>query len=347
MLAWTGCSSGSPAQPDSDGADRSVLHHRDGHGGNGGGKPGGGGGYPLPTADSAIVFGSGTGGPPALGFIDADGTNLAMIEEMPGNSECKWSPDGQKILFWASTGKRKNKVAGLYTVNIDGTGLTTLILETDRQIRRETAWSPVATPDGNFKIAYSAEDPYDDSPGFNYDIWLINDDGSNPTNLTNTLGSSELRPTFSPDGTRLAYFRHGADIDSDVWVHDLTTGETTNVTAGSPISSGTYKTFLSWARTQDKIALEARPFGPNDPWDWDIWVIDINDPQNPFDFSAALGLETWSFSPNWSPDDSEILFAYVIDGIAGYYIANADGTNRRTLFIPPDNVGLGYPDWKR
>ena len=36
------------------------------------------------------------------------------------------------------------------------------------------------------------------------DIWVMNADGSAQTNLTNTPGN-DLNPTWSPDGTRLAF----------------------------------------------------------------------------------------------------------------------------------------------
>ena len=37
------------------------------------------------------------------------------------------------------------------------------------------------------------------------DIWVMNPDGSDPTNLTNTPELNEMLPAWSPDGTRIAY----------------------------------------------------------------------------------------------------------------------------------------------
>ena len=39
------------------------------------------------------------------------------------------------------------------------------------------------------------------------DIWVVEADGSNPRNVTNTPTNVEQHPVVSPDGTRIAYTR--------------------------------------------------------------------------------------------------------------------------------------------
>ena len=60
---------------------------------------------------------------------------------------------------------------------------------------------PVWSPDGT-KIAFQRAAVMGQT-----DIWVMNADGSNPVNLTNTLNQteSEQSPAWSPDGSRIAF----------------------------------------------------------------------------------------------------------------------------------------------
>ena len=63
----------------------------------------------------------------------------------------------------------------------------------------ENNWTPVFSPIEN-KIAYATYFPEND----NYDIFIMNDDGTNIHNITNT-SSYEKLPQFSPDGSFIIY----------------------------------------------------------------------------------------------------------------------------------------------
>ena len=91
-----------------------------------------------------------------------------------------WSPDGAKIAFRGVDAQHY-----LYIVGSDGSNLTTMpFLDTEFP-----AWSP----DGS-KIAY----------GDDNDILVVDADGSNPVNLTNTA-AIERHPSWSPDGTHIVF----------------------------------------------------------------------------------------------------------------------------------------------
>jgi Tol biopolymer transport system component len=69
-------------------------------------------------------------------------------------------------------------------------------------------YSPTWSPDGN-KIAFTS-DREDGDDHQETDIYVMNADGSNPTNLTNRPGegpdsASEDYPDFSPDGEKIAF----------------------------------------------------------------------------------------------------------------------------------------------
>ena len=107
-------------------------------------------------------------------FEDAEYINLSL------------SPDRTKVLF---------KVVGgnMYVMNLDGTGLT------DLGQGNQPRWSF----DSNKIIYIIAEDNGDDYTAS--DIYLINANGTNKKNLTNTKDLIEMNPCLSPDGKTIVY----------------------------------------------------------------------------------------------------------------------------------------------
>lgn len=107
-------------------------------------------------------------------FEDAEYINLSL------------SPDRTKVLF---------KVVGgnMYVMNLDGTGLT------DLGQGNQPRWSF----DSDKIIYIIAEDNGDDYTAS--DIYLINANGTNKKNLTNTKDLIEMNPCLSPDGKTIVY----------------------------------------------------------------------------------------------------------------------------------------------
>ena len=97
-----------------------------------------------------------------------------------------WSPNGELIIF----SRLSRDGASLYTVHPDGSGLTELELETP------WAFHPMWSPNGQ-KIAFDGADK----------VFVAAADGSQPKLLVDgARGSGPGVPSWSPDGTRLAYF---------------------------------------------------------------------------------------------------------------------------------------------
>lgn len=58
----------------------------------------------------------------------------------------------------------------------------------------------------------------------NWEIYVMNADGSNPVNLTQTPGEQELYPQVSPDGTKIAFVAdrgEGRETVRSLWVMDI------------------------------------------------------------------------------------------------------------------------------
>lgn len=98
------------------------------------------------------------------------------------------SPDGQFVVF-------EDVAHNLVIIDRDGLNKQ-IIFEGD-------STTPAWSPDGQ-RIAF-VMDSLPDPAQAEYDIAVVNIDGSGLINLTNTPHSSEYSPTWSPDGQYLAY----------------------------------------------------------------------------------------------------------------------------------------------
>ena len=112
-----------------------------------------------------------------------------------------WSPDGHQLAFAAKVIDQagNSQARDVYVMNVDGTGLQQLT-----QHRAEDD-APAWSPDGQ-RIAFVS---YRNGNVFDGGIFLMNTDGSNIVELTN---SGEDYPSWSPDGTQLACTHFGTDV---------------------------------------------------------------------------------------------------------------------------------------
>lgn len=102
----------------------------------------------------------------------------------------------------------------IYTMQFDETGrqrlLATGVLDAGNgplRIQGPMDWSP----DGS-QIAFAAEDP-----GFEVNIYVIDSDGTNLTQLTSGVYTTHVAPTYSPDGSQILYGKN-TNCSYDVFV---------------------------------------------------------------------------------------------------------------------------------
>lgn len=203
----------------------------------------------LPNSEK-IIFGNKFENASQIWSMNLDGsdrTNLATNNPPNKNSmSFICSPNGEKIAFvrngWDifimnSTGNELYKLtSGGWTREFSPDG-ETIIFEFDFAINTiNTAGGttniltqgggPTYSPDGNL-IAYT--DLWDD-------LWIMNADGSNQTQLTNTEVVYEARPYFLPDGKNIIYGHYyGSRLSEIVKINietldisDIIVGVTTN-----------------------------------------------------------------------------------------------------------------------
>jgi len=116
----------------------------------------------------------------------------------------KLSPDGTTIAFIGKDQQLwKISVTGQNPVQLTSTPI-------NKEGRRHPAWSP----DGKY-IVYASDDGKDSRDVANYDIWIINEDGTTPRQLT-TNGSWDDYPLITPDQKHL-YFVSNRGFKDGIW----------------------------------------------------------------------------------------------------------------------------------
>lgn len=129
---------------------------------------------------STLEVGSASGGP-----VDLDGDNFSGV--------C-WSPDASKLIFSSGIGNATE----LFVINADGTGKTQLTHNESADFWCQ--WSPDGT-----KVAFQIK-----NVGGNFDVGVMNTDGSGYRNLTNTSSINEFDPVWSPDSTSIAFISNNS-----------------------------------------------------------------------------------------------------------------------------------------
>ena len=164
---------------------------------------------------------------------------------------------------------------------------------------------PVWSPDGT-KIAFESDRDGD------YEIYVMNADGTNPVQLTRR-GARDFGPArWSPDGTKIAFASEPAG-HTEIYVVNADGTGLVRLT-----QSDGHDGAPAWSPDGTKIAFESNRDG-----DYEIYVMDA-DGTNLVRLTRGDG---GGGSPAWSPDGTKIAFTSARTGEAKIYVMDADGTN--------------------
>jgi Tol biopolymer transport system component len=142
-----------------------------------------------------------------LYVMNADGSEPRQLTALPGAEwHADWSPDGNWLLFTASTGGNDN--AGIYLISAEGGEPQALLV--DAYDNKAADWSPDGT-----QIAFSS------NRDGNLNIFIMNADGSHISKVIDS-GLDDYLPEWSPDGRQIAFFAaNWPTIKQDIFTVNL------------------------------------------------------------------------------------------------------------------------------
>jgi Tol biopolymer transport system component len=240
---------------------------------------------------------------------EPDGSNL---RKLAGGTYPNWSPDGTKLAF-----VRQDADDGdISVMSADGSNLNNLLTHTS--LMSGPYSGPDWSPDGT-KIAFESYE----------DIYTMDSDGSNRTQLTKTSQLSEQFPAFSPNGSQMCFLQYSYSTQTGgIYVM--------NSDGSDPIQliETKYGGECDWSPDGTKIVYFESP---------DVYVINA-DGSGRLALRSTQPLRWQDFQPDWSPDGKKIAFSSNRDGDLDIYTMDTVGSDvTQVTNLPGDEQ---FPDWQ-
>ncbi len=175
-------------------------------------------------------------------------------------------------------------------------------------------FQPAWSPDGLW-LAFVGVGGGPSPSTLNFDIFVMDKDATELTNLTQSLGVEELFPSWSPDGQQLVFDAIPTGGSTSQIVRTSVDGtKRTKLT-----SAGFFDTQAEYSPDGTQIAFCSNRGGVAD-----VWVMDA-------DGSSLTNVSSTTdddCSPSWSPDGAQIAFDSNRSGSFDIWLMDADGGNQ-------------------
>ena len=260
----------------------------------------------------------------ALALVTAAGITLLGLVTVGGPATAAFPGTNGRIAFSTDFSARPQ----IFTVRPGGAGLRQLT----HVSKGHAASSPQWSPDGT-KILFTIDTQ----------IWVMNADGSNQRQLTQTAGIESQAPSWSPDGTKIVFSRCSSPFGDKRCSIDVMKA---NGTCLHKILGGQWRSGNpEYSPDGREIAFASNRGG----YVSNVWVMNAN--------GGALKrltrprLQAWA--PDWSPDGSHIIFTSDAElPFSSVWVMRPDGSGLKELTnFPADQVEAWFarysPDGKR
>ena len=158
-------------------------------------------------------------------------------------------------------------------------------------------FAPAWSPDGR-RIAFTSR------RSGNYDLYVINADGSGVRRLTTDPGFDGF-PSWSPDGTRIAFESSRTGGNYDIWIINADPPASPRRVTSDPAVDG----LPTWSPDARRIAFDSKRDG-----DWEIYITARGGK-----VSRVTSNTVSDVQPSWSPDGRQLAFVHN-HGLPGVYV---------------------------
>jgi Tol biopolymer transport system component len=254
------------------------------------------------------------------GGVEMRATHPAALLALAGLAGCGTEPSppppplAGKIIFASDRNAPVSGSAVLYTMNPDGSDIRLLPI-------------PLPPPLGQADVA-----PSGDRLAFVRDgIYVVNADG---TALRHPLpDGAPVRPRWSPDGKRLAYYaRAGGSLSNDLWVANADGSNPVDLTPTATEEEGVG----NWSPDGARLVYFRLPTDGSVPDQ--LWIVNA-DGTMPHQVATDAAISAdW---PAFSPDGAWIAY---VGGGTQIRVVRPDGTDDRLVF-DGGNTGVLLPSW--
>jgi Tol biopolymer transport system component len=238
-----------------------------------------------------------------------------------------WSSDGTELLIRRSLEDGNNRQVSILILHADGTE--------SEVVRQSGMVNASISPDGS-RVAYTRYE----SPG----LYLVDADGGPHVLLAEAGGAILDEPTFSPDGTQIAYVEMIGEwprLEQRVWIVNADGSDAHVIVENAVTLKPGLMGGLAWSPRGDRIAMGLARLSDANKFTF-AGIYSFSPNGSRFRLVIEDGV-----SPTWSPDGSRIAFegALSTDGItpSRLMIADADGSDRQDLNLSAVGPGLWHP----